>query len=306
MRIRAINAVSGIHGKERVQMIQDFQSMQERLQSVQELPPPKSPLANNLQINPTEAARVLDQTSFSEEFLQDNASSTSIMATSRDVNLLAQSDAISQEMIQDLKGSMSLSGKNLGDIILPERQISAASSTVEDLNDSAPAPPPPPSLFQPEPSSELDTQQTGALPPPPSPQPIPTNIEEPILEIPVDQTFSPNRKDALPPVSLPRDITYVNDRKELENLERLQESHTMFQLQHEDNESQIRRPEEYIEKERIPKLSLNQPIEPQGKTGIPAVEKPEELMAPEQKNPIQELQRSVNSDIVLSIATTLL
>ena len=312
MRVRAINAVSGIHGKERVQMIQDFQSHQQRMQSLLEVPPPKRPLADHVYISPTEAARVLNQESFSEEFLQDNSSSSSIMATNREVNLLAQPDAISQEMIQDLQSSMSQSGQDPNDIALPEQKLSVASSRIDQLNDTESLPLDRPSIYQPEPPSENILQQTGALPKPLPPQSIPTSNEEPILAVPNDQIFAPNRKNALPGVQLPGDISYVHDQRELETLDRLQAVQLRLQENHEERELTFRHPEETLEKAKIPITSIDQPVKYLGETetGILAVEEPENLMAPEMRSPIKELReqldQSATSDIVLSLTATLL
>ena len=308
MRIRAINAVSGIHGKERVQMVQDFQSHQERMKGLQELPPPKHPLADNIYISPTEASRVLEQSAFSKEFLQAQASSTSITATSKDVNLLAQADAISQEMLSDLKSSMSLSGENLEDITLPERRISIASSRLDELNDTIPPAPPEPRLYQPEPPVASQAQRTRALTQPLPSEPVPTNNEEPVIDTPADQIFSPNRKNALPPVKLPADISYVNDPQELTILDKQQENQKRLEIRHQENETQFRHPEEDIEKAHIPTISLHQPLKPLGdqNTGLLAVEEPEKLMSPDQRNPIQDLKQSINAEMVVSLASTLL
>ncbi len=304
MRIRAINAVSGIHGKERVQMIQEFQSIQEKLSHAQTVSMPQKPLGNVINISPTQAVRSLDQNNFSEEFLQNNSSSTSILATSRDVNLLAQSDAISQEMIQDLKSSMSQSGDNLEDITLPFQKIGVSSSTVKRLTDVEPL-----SI-----SSQTEAPQPiqqameeNYIPASnQSPKPIPTNNEEPILEIPADQMFSPNRINALPTIRQPEDVGFVNDHDEIATLERFDENEVMLDREHEVQQTRILHPEEFIKEERIPRSALHQPIQQEDDTGIPAVDTPEKMMEPDQQNPILELQKSVNSDLILSLASTLL
>lgn len=271
MKVGAISMFNGIPGKERIQMLQEFKAAYDE-QKIKQVTASINLADKPQQI--TVAEQYLQQQSedLSLVLQQDYLLGSSVIERNQEPNLktLAQLDKTSQNMLQ-----------NLGAFEEPTFTM----------------PPPKPPLFQAKPINIFD--QTEPLSVPKPNQPIPTNIETAILEIPVDHSFSPNRKDALPPHKLPADISYVYDAKELEQLEKSQETQMLLQGRREQEVFEVPRSEDLV-----PPPSLYQPLDPQGPTKIPAVENPEELMVPGNRNAIQELQRTIGNDILMGLSTT--
>ena len=294
MKIGAISMLNGIPGKERIQMLQEFKAAYDE-QKVKQVAASINLADKPLQITVVEQSLQQQSEELSLVVQQDHFLGSPVIARNQepDLKTLAQLDKISQNMLQDL-GAFEEPTFTMPPL---EKKIASASSTIAKVNGTE-IPPPKPHLFQAKPINIFD--QTEPLSVPKPSQPIPTNIETAILEIPVDHSFSPNRKDALPPHKLPADISYVYDAEELEQLEKSQETQMLLQGRREQEVFEAPRSEEDV----VPPSSLYQPLDPQGPTKIPAVENPEELMIPGNRNAIQELQRTMGNDILMGLSTT--
>jgi hypothetical protein len=295
MKIGPINLLSGISGKERIQMLQDFKTAYEE-QKLKRITSTIKLADNALQIIPVKKSLPQQPKELSLVDRQDYSLDSPVLKPNqepKDLKTLAELDNTSQEMLQNF----SAFERPPPEFLPPEKKISSASSTIDELNKSERQAPPQPPLFEPKPINIFDKKEPLSVPKPG--QSILTNLEMPILEVPIDHIFSPNRKNALPPHRLPADISYVYDPKELETLENLQETQTLLQKRRKEEVFEVPRSEEDF----VPPSSLYQPLESQGKTKPSAVENPDELIASGKKTPLQELQHRISKDILATIST---
>ncbi len=256
--------------------------------------------------------------SFDPLFTQDQSSSKPLSAINLDLNILSHPDSVAQEMIQNLRSSMSVSGDDNRDITLPDNNMGTSAAFLVDkkeLEDRFPtltelqafhpplAPKDPMTLEQPE--------GQAPIPPPMLAGPgleapfkaKPTTNESPLIAIPPDQIYAPNRPTDRPLVRLPGDVG-------------LSESFTEMQ-QLEDRQNEIERA---VTQKRVFNLSEKEDIVEQNR--------PIQLQKDEDNDPIRKLEEqkylgelqylenktrhfptfndNINVDVVSIIATTML
>ena len=191
--------------------------------------------ASSYNFSPSDVSRVLKQESFDPMFVQDQASTTSILTVNRKVNLLSHSDAIAQEMMQNLQPSMSLSGDASRDITLPDHSLGTSAKylvRLEELADRFPfiteqkeiRPPSPKDPESPPMPPNEPPIPPPILVPPKAPvifEPRQTNIERSLAVISPDQIVASNRPSdlPLPLMLLPEDMPITASPTELRQLE---------------------------------------------------------------------------------------
>ena len=220
-------------------------------------------------------------------FYRAGSGSSVFEAYDKNVNILAHSDSIAQEMLRDMKGSMSLSGESGSDISLPDHVLSVSASSVKQ-----------PEKTQKEPAllssflTEIQNKKTS-IPVVEIPQ---TNLEQAISMAPPDQIFSPNKEGMLPPTELPADISFVHDPMELQRLEQQadEEQLRVFTQESEANERELLRSEDLPQDDPFDALRMQeeQMLDRSSET---------QMLSQQTK----ELLTTIKQDVLIAVAHTL-
>jgi hypothetical protein len=195
------------------------------------------PAVEHFNFSPTDVVDMITNESFDPLFTQDQSSSKPLSATNLDLNIVSHPDSVAQEMIQNLRSSMSISGDDTRDITLPDNNMGTAAALLvekKELEDRFPTlaelkafhppldPKDPMTLEQPE----------GQAPIPPPMLELPglekeykarkTTNESSLIAIPPDQIYAPNHPTDRPLVQLPGDVELSSSFKDMHQLEERQ------------------------------------------------------------------------------------
>jgi hypothetical protein len=223
MKVLGVTGVRDIRGDRYLQMLQHATQRKLKNQLASEpvktekteLPRamPTQPASSEINFNTSDILNTLRREAVDPQFTQDQASGTSLLAIKPDINILSHPDAVAQEMIQNLRSSMSISGDASRDITLPEQDMGTSAVFVElqeiledrfpDLREQKefkpPKPPADPEALPPPEGSPPDPPPIlVAVELPSSYAPPKTSNEDSILRIPPNQMFVPNRQSDLP------------------------------------------------------------------------------------------------------------
>ena len=154
MKVGAISSLQQsrqiVHMDTSIQPIQEGSS-KNNIAPLSATAPIKPVQRNDVNLGMTEATRLIRSEEMDSSFLFNAASSTPVVAQNKNVNIVSEPDAVAQEMLQNLRASMSQSpsadtetsnvGHRMPDITMPDHKMSVSAKhiqTAEEDNERFP------------------------------------------------------------------------------------------------------------------------------------------------------------------------
>ena len=341
MKVGAISSLQQsrqiVHMDTAIQQPQTSSSSKNSISPLSATAPIKPVQHNEVNLGITEATRLIRSEQMDSSFLLNAASSTPVVAQNKNVNIASEPDAVAQEMLQNLRASMSQSasadtetsnvGHRMPDITMPDHKMSISAKHIQTADEDKERFPPSVlnTLSEANKSqnvmddkrltSELlqKKEDTPVLAKNDLERPPPSLMNQGLIQPSPEQLFTPNYSSDLPKNSPPMDIhPSVNStplertREFFQTMSRLQSSPAIAPLEEVKDASKLTS----IFANNVAVMQFPSPprtehlkVQTQNPLDVYNVEKKPELMQQEYSalDPIRTLQSTASSQLVKTI-----